>query len=246
MTRIAMGDHSHFEVIPGDQVIFSSRVIPGNEVAINRVINHLYKRGAEVHQTGRSPVHASGHAHREEQKLMLSLTQPLFFVPIHGEYRMLARHAALADSMGVEETFVLENGDIFALWEDSGEVIGRAPAGRMLVDGKGTDDLPSVVLQDRRKLARTGIVVAWLVLDVNTGDIVSGPNLSTHGVIGSEAGDDLLEEAARAATKEIERLSSESRCESTEVVETMRLAVRRVFNKRIDSKPVVVPIVHEP
>ena len=245
LNRIAMGDHSLCQLIPGDQVIFSSRVIPGNEVGINRVINHLYKRGAKVHQSDRYSVHASGHAHREEQKLMLSLTQPLFFVPVHGEYRMLAQHAALAKSMGVEDTFVLANGDILVLWEDSGEVVGRAPAGRVLVDGKGTDDLPSVVLQDRRKLARTGIVVAWLVLDVNTGEIVSGPNLSTHGVIGSEAGDDLLEEAALAATKAIEGLSTESRCESSEVAETMRIAVRRVFNKRIESKPVVVPIVHE-
>ena len=245
LTRISMGDHSLFEVVPGDQVIYSSRVIPGNEVSINRVINHLYKRGAEVHQSSAKPIHATGHAHREEQKLMLSLTQPLFFVPIHGEYRMLARHAAMAKAMGVEDTFILENGDILGLWEDSGEIVGRAPAGRVLVDGKGTDDLPSVVLQDRRKLARTGIVVAWLVLDVNTGDIINGPNLSTHGVIGSEAGDDILAEAACAATKAIESLSTESRCASSEVAETMRIAVRRVFNRRIESKPVVVPIVHE-
>ena len=245
LTRIALGNHSLLQILPGDQVIFSSRVIPGNETAVNRVINHLYRRGAEVHQADGRIIHASGHACRDEQKLMLSLTQPLFFVPIHGEYRMLARHAALAKSVGVDETFVLENGDVLGLWEDSGEIVGRVAAGRVLVDGKGTDDLPSVVLQDRRKLARTGIVVAWLVLDVSTGEIVSGPKLLTHGVFGSEPGDDLIEEAANAARKAIEELSAESRSVSTEVAETMRIATRRVFNRRIDSKPVVVPIVHE-
>ncbi len=245
LTRIAMGDHSQFYITPGDLVIYSSRVIPGNEAAINRVINHLYRKGADVRQSHQHEAHASGHACQQEQRLILNLTRPRFFVPLHGEYRMLAQHAAIADQLGAEKTFVMDNGEVLGVWEDDAQRLGRVASGRVLVDGKGTDDLPSPVLQDRRKLARTGIVVAWLLLDGSTGEVVSGPKLLTQGVLGISDGDELVEDACRAALQAISELKAESRSEAAEVAETMRRAVRRLFNKTIDSKPVVVPIVHE-
>lgn len=245
MTRIAMGDHPQFKATTGDLVIFSSRVIPGNETSINRMVNHLYRKGATVRWSKHGPVHASGHACREEQKLILNLTRPRFFVPIHGEFRHLAQHAALADELGVDESFVLENGQVLGLWDDGAEVFGRVSSGRALVDGRGTDDLPSSVLQDRRKLARTGIVVVWMVLDCETGELVSGPKLFAQGVINSHRDEDLMAEAAAVARSAIDELSEESRTVPAEVAETARRAVRRVFNKHLESKPVVVPIVHE-
>ncbi|MCA9563087.1 MAG: ribonuclease J, partial [Myxococcales bacterium] len=139
LTRIAMGDHRLFRLTRGDYVVFSSRVIPGNESSVNRVINHLYKHGARVFQAGDTPlpIHASGHAYQEEQKLLLGLTRPRFFVPIHGEYRHLAKHARLAEDMGVESAIVLQNGEVLTVWEDQVKRPGRVPAGRVLVDGKG-------------------------------------------------------------------------------------------------------------
>jgi ribonuclease J len=246
LTRIAMDDHRQFEVLPGDYVIYSSRVIPGNEVSVSRVINHLYRRGVRVFQAWDNPgIHASGHGKRLEQQLLINLIRPLFFLPIHGEYRMLAKHAAMAEELGVEETFILDNGDVLTLWEDAAEVTGRVSAGRVMVQGKGTDESPSVVLQDRRKLARAGIVVAWLVLDLNTGEVVSGPRLLMQGVMTLDNDEALTAEASKAALDAIKELNLESRREPAEVAEAVRRAIRRVFNKRTERKPVVVPIVHE-
>lgn len=245
LTRIAMGDHHQFHVDPSDLVIFSSRVIPGNEKAVSRVINHLYRRGAQVYDGDPRRVHASGHACREELKLLLSLVRPEYFVPVHGEYRHLAKHARLAEDLGVEESFLLLNGDVLRFTEEEAEIRGRIPAGRVLIDGKGTDDLPSSVLQDRRKLARTGIVVAWLVLDATSGEVVSGPRLLSQGVFGLTDAQHIEAEASRSTLDAIAAMSTESRLEASEVAEAMRRAVRRCFNRYLDAKPVVVPIVHE-
>jgi ribonuclease J len=240
-----MDDHPFFKALPGDRVVFSSRMIPGNEKAIHRIINHLYRRGATVVLDPPHAVHASGHACREEQKLLINLVQPDTFVPIHGEYRHLAEHASLAEDLGVADVILLETGDVLTVWDDDFELTGRVPSGHVLVDGKATDDAPSVALQDRRKLARSGIVVAWLVLDVNSGEVISGPELMVQGVVGLEDREALISEASRYALAEVSKLNRESRREPAEVGETLRLAVRRVFNRRIERKPVVVPIVHE-
>jgi len=244
LTRVAMGDHRSMSVLPGDLVLFSSRVIPGNETSVSRVKNHLYRRGAAVY-SGPHFIHVSGHACQEEQKLLLNLIRPDIFVPIHGEYRHLARHAKLAEQLGVSEAFIMQNGDALTLWEDDAEVSHRVAAGRVLVDGKGTDELPSPILQDRRKLARTGIVVAWLVLDASTGDVVDGPRLISQGVIQNGSSGTLDADAGRAVLEAIDELSVESRREATEVAEAMRRAVRRCYNRHLETKPVVVPIVHE-
>lgn len=246
MTRIAHNDHHQLSIIPGDFVVFSSRVIPGNGRAVGRVIDQLHRYGASVFEWATHPVHASGHAAREEQKLMINLIQPDIFVPIHGEYRHLVRHAELAEELGVEDSFVIENGDVLTFWDDAAaEVSGRVAAGKMLVDGKAIEDAPSVALQDRRRLARTGIVVAWLVLDVSSGEVVSGPRLMSQGVIGADAPKDLEGEATRVALEAVQALNVESRKDAAEVAETMRRAVRRLFNQKLERKPVVVPIVHE-
>jgi ribonuclease J len=245
MTRMAHNDHHQLKIVPGDWVVFSSRVIPGNERPVGRVIDQLHRYGATVFEWATHPVHASGHAAREELKLILNLTRPDMFVPIHGEYRHLVKHAELAEELGVEDAFIIENGDVLTLWEDSAEVTDRISAGRALVDGKHVEDAPSVALQDRRRLARTGIVVAWLVLDASTGEVVGGPRLMSQGVLGAEAPAGLEKEAARVALEAVQALSAESRRDVGEVAETMRRAVRRLFNQKLERKPVVIPIVHE-
>lgn len=244
LTRIALDDHPHIHMLPGDHMIFSSRVIPGNERAVSRVINHLHRRGATVVTYPKALVHASGHACQEEQKLLISLLDPDVFVPIHGEYRHLVKHAGLAESLGVD-TLLIENGEVLSLTENTAEVVGTVPVGRVMVDGKGMADGINVVLKDRRKLARTGIVVAWLIIDGTTGVIVSGPELLTQGVMAHGTKKDLIQTAIDAAQAAIGELNLESRCDPAEVSEATRLAIRRVFNKHLDTKPVVVPIVHQ-
>jgi len=243
LTRIALDDHPHLHMLPGDHMIFSSRVIPGNERAVSRIINHLHRRGATVITYPKTPVHASGHACQEEQKLLINLLDPDLFVPIHGEYRHLVKHAGLAESLGVD-TLLIENGEVLSVNGNTAEVVGTVPVGRVMVAGKGMADGINVALQDRRKLARTGLVVAWLVIDGTTGVIVSGPELLTQGVMAHGTKGDLIQMAIESAKAAIGELNLESRCDPAEVAEATRLAIRRVFNKHLDTKPVVVPIVH--
>ncbi|MBN1944939.1 MAG: ribonuclease J [Bradymonadales bacterium] len=245
LTQIAMDDHPWFSILPGDYVVFSSRVIPGNQVAVDRICDHLYRRGARVFRHPQYGVHASGHACQSDQQLLISLVKPLFFVPVHGEYRHLARHAELAEELGVEEAFILENGDVLSLWEDEARRTGTVTAGRVIVDGKGLDEASGVALRDRKKLARGGIVVAWLVLDASSGEVVFGPRLLTQGVVGADPGQDLIEEAVQEALRAIQALNVASRRETAEVGEALRIAVRKVFHRRIENKPVVVPVVYE-
>jgi ribonuclease J len=176
---------------------------------------------------------------------MIQLTRPRFMVPIHGEYRYLARHAAMAREQGVEDTRILENGSVLSLWKDAASVTGRVQAGRVIVDGKGIDEERSEALQDRRKLAAAGLVVAWLILDASSGEVVHGPRLLSHGVIGVGEDETVLDDASREALEAIQKLSPASRREAAEVGEAVRLAVRRVFNRRWETKPMVIPIVHE-
>jgi ribonuclease J len=199
LARMANRDHRHVEIQRGDTVVLSSSPIPGNELLINRTIDNLYRLGAQVLYSRIADVHVRGHAAQEELKLMLGLVRPKFFVPVHGEFRHLVMHAALARTMGVaqENAFALEDGDILELDGQRAEVADRAPADYVYVDGLGMG-LDRVVLRDRRHLASDGILVAILTVDKHTGKPMGHPDVVSRGFVAEEMSDDLLERASQA------------------------------------------------
>lgn len=247
LTRIAMNGHPQVSAAAGDTVVLSSRVIPGNERAITNLINHFYRRGAEVITSRTAPCHVSGHASQEELKLMLALTRPRFFVPVHGEYRHLAEHCRLARGVGVaaEACFLLEDGQVLAVGRSGASRDAPVAAGRVFVDGKGVGDVGDVVLRDRRHLSAGGLVLAILAVNQQTGDVLAGPDLVSRGVLLEDMNPDHLEEARVAVLDALANMSSESRTDPVEVKEEMRKALRRYFNRTLGRRPVVLPFVVE-
>ena len=200
LVRIANREHREIQIIPGDTVILSSTPIPGNETVVSRTIDNLFRQGAEVLYDKVALVHVHGHASQEELKLMLNLTRPKFFVPVHGAYRHLIAHTALAHSQGVpqENTFVLEDGDVLELSDAGGETVGQVPAGHVYIDGKHMWDMKSVVLRDRQALSRDGIVVVMLTVD-KAGRVVKRPAVVSSGFVDISESTDLLERTSEAA-----------------------------------------------
>ena len=246
LVRIAMGDHALVRLDPGDVVVLSSRIIPGNERAISSLMNHLYRRGAVVLHDRMARVHVSGHASQEELKLVLNLVRPRHFVPVHGEYRHLVRHQRLAMEVGVpaEGCHLLEDGDVLELDDAGARRAERVIAGRVFVDGKGIGDVKDVVLRDRRHLSEDGLVLAVLAIHQRSGEIVAGPDLVSRGVVGEEASPEVLEAARGAVMEALVALNPESRTDPAEVKEEIRRALRRYF-KRLDRRPVILPFVME-
>jgi len=246
LVRIAMGDHALVRLDPGDVVVLSSRIIPGNERAISSLMNHLYRRGAVVLHDRMARVHVSGHASQEELKLVLNLVRPRHFVPVHGEYRHLVRHQRLAMEVGVpaEGCHLLEDGDVLELDDAGARRAERVIAGRVFVDGKGIGDVKDVVLRDRRHLSEDGLVLAVLAIHQRSGEIVAGPDLVSRGVVGEEASPEVLDAARGAVMEALVALNPESRTDPAEVKEEIRRALRRYF-KRLDRRPVILPFVME-
>jgi ribonuclease J len=244
LSRIAAGDHSQVKLDPGDTVILSSRVIPGNERTIARLINHLYRRGAEVYYEAVACVHVSGHASQEELRLMLNLVRPQFFVPIHGEYRHLVRHCELAREVGIDPNgiFLLENGQVLELSADGASIAKSVQAGRVFVDGLG--GIEEEVLRDRRHVAEDGLVVAILGIEQQTGELLTGPDLLSRGFLPTTDGEGFAaaKEAVRVTLSELPR---ESRTDSGIVKEQVRQALRRYFRRTLGRRPVVLPVVME-
>jgi ribonuclease J len=195
LVRMAIGEHRQVNIRPGDHVVVSSTPIPGNEELVNRTIDNLYRAGAEVYYHERAAVHVSGHASREEHKMMLNLIRPRFFVPIHGEYRHLVHHARIAEGAGIprENIFVVESGQVLEFGPDWGRVNGRVAEGHVLVDGLGVGDVGSVVLRDRHLLSRDGFVVVVLAVDADSGTLVQGPDIITRGFVYLRDASELIE-----------------------------------------------------
>ncbi len=244
LARMAHDDHRNLNIKPSDTIVLSARQIPGNEYGINEMINNLLKRGATVITADDRPIHCSGHGKQEEMKLMMNLTKPDYLVPVHGEYRMRQRHAALGESVGIDDSLLIENGDVLEFTEDYAEVIGEVDHGRLLVDGRNVGDPEDFQLHDRRKLANAGIVIAFGVLDRDHGELTEPLELLQRGVIGPADGDQILEGAARAGDKSIDALSSNARGDLSEVREAIRQEVRRYFQDNVNRRPVVIPIIH--
>jgi len=247
LSRIATDDYPAIAASPGDVVVLSSRVIPGNERPITTLVNHLCRRGAEVLWEGTADIHVSGHASQEDLRLVLRLTQPKYFVPIHGEYRHLARHVALAEETGLERSrcFLLEDGQTLVIDPDGARGGGHVEAGRVFVDGKGVGDVEEVVLRDRRHLSQDGLVLAILGIHPTSGAVVAGPELVSRGFVLEGAHQPLLQEARAAILAALEGISPEGRGDPLEVHESVRRTLKKFFDKRLDRRPMILPFIME-
>jgi ribonuclease J len=249
MSRIAIDDHRHVKLAPDDTVVLSARAIPGNEKAIGRVMNHIARRGADVIYEGIKHVHVSGHGSEEELKLMLSLVRPRYFVPVHGEYRQLSRHARIAARVfaGREprpEILLIENGDVLHFDDAGARVAGKAPAGRILIDGTRTGEVDDEVLRDRRHLAEDGLVVPVVAINKQTGALEGVPEIITRGFV-MEDSQALLADGARVLIDVVEQASIEERTDQGLIKEKLRTELRRFFRKRSGRRPFVVPVIME-
>ncbi|HTP66972.1 MAG TPA: ribonuclease J [Geobacteraceae bacterium] len=247
LARIAMDDHKQIRLERGDTVILSSRFIPGNEKTISDLINHLYRRGAEVFHEKVSEVHVSGHASQEELKLMLNLVRPRFFIPVHGEYRHLVKHAQLAQKVGIaEERCVLAlNGDVVTFNGDGCAIDGTVETGRVFVDGKGIGDVGEVVLKDRKHLSEDGMVVVIIAINQATGEIIYGPDIVSRGFVFQDESQEYLDEAKKVVLDTLASVNVEVMGEWGEVKQEVRRILRRFFNKTIERRPVILPLILE-
>jgi ribonuclease J len=245
--RVALGNHRLIKIEQGDTVVLSARFIPGNEKTIYNLINHLFRRGAEVHYEKVSEIHVSGHASQEELKTMLQLVRPRFFVPIHGEFRHLVKHLQLAQRVGVapENCFLLEDGDVLELTSERARKVNPVSAGRVFVDGKGVGDVEDVVIRDRRHLSEDGMVLAVMAIHQQTGDLVAGPDLISRGFMRSEEGEEILVRAKSIVLETIRGFNRGTRTDPAELQEEVRKALRRYFYKTVERRPVVLPLIME-
>ena len=247
LSRMAIGAHRHVPLEAGDVVVFAARAIPGNQHTIDRVMNHIARRGARVVDDQSKRVHVSGHGSEEDLKLMLSLTSPRCFVPIHGEYRYLAHHARLAEqvSRGSATVLLAENGDRICFDESGGWIGEPIGAGRVLIDGTRTGEVADEVLRDRRHLAVDGVVVAVLAVNAHTGRIEQDPELITRGFVVDTTTEALLDAAASRLRALAAEASVEERTDQGVMGERVRVELQRFFRKRCGRRPLVLPVIME-
>lgn len=246
LTRMAFNDHKKLKVKKGDAIVLSSKFIPGNERTIQNIINHLYRQGAEVIHEQVRDIHASGHASREELKAMINLVQPRYFIPIHGEYRHLVKHRRLAMGMGIpeENCLLAEDGNVIVLNPEGVSIEGKVETGRVLVDGKGVGDVEGLVLRDRKHLAEDGLVVASLVINKETKEILSGPDIFSRGFIHEESKPEILDAAKCIIFEIFDRLLEEDfEVDCAGLQAEIRRELKRFFNRALNRRPVIYPIV---
>jgi ribonuclease J len=245
LARMAVDRHKHVKIQPGDTVVHSAHPIPGNEEMVGRTINRLIQRGATVLYSRVAPVHVSGHASSEEQRLLLNIVRPKFFVPIHGELRHLTRHAQLAHDLGMplENTFVVENGYILEFDRESGSVGERVPGGYVFVDGLGVGDVGPAVLRDRETLARDGFVVACVQRDVETGRLLGPPDIISRGFVFLRDSDELLAKAGDQVQDLV--VSSPPGMKASTLEDKMRTLLANFLYQETKRRPMVIPVVIE-
>lgn len=247
LTRIAVGDHRRVEIRKGDLVIIAASPVPGNEKMVSRTIDNLFRRGAKVIYEPESLVHVSGHASREELKLMVNLVRPRFFLPVHGEYRHMVHHADLALDLGIppENVVIGENGIILELTRDSCRVTGRAPSGNVLVDGLGVGDVGTVVLRDRKLLAQDGIVVAVIAIDKDEGFLSSGPDIISRGFIYVKESEPLIEEAKSELRALLEASFEKGPPDWGVIKSDTKDLLGRYFFEKTGRRPMILPVIVE-
>ncbi|CAN5348553.1 ribonuclease J [soil metagenome] len=248
LSRMAMDSHRSVKIEPGDSVIMSARLIPGNEKAIYRLINHLMRRGAKLYFTGNTPnVHVSGHAYRDDMRHLINLVNPKYLVPVHGEFRHFHEHAQLAYETGLQrdEVLIIENGDCLEVTANYAKVIGKIPHGRIFVDGKVVGDVEEVVIRDRKYLSEDGVVTVIMSVSRENGEILAGPFLHSRGFMGEEESKPLLEEAAKIVVDAYNAIDPEGKEEATVIQATVKKALRTYLKKRTARFPVILPLIME-
>ena len=246
LSRAAVDNHKHARILPGDTVVLSSRVIPGNEKSIYRVIDHLYRRDAHViYDDGASGlIHVSGHASQEEQRLMINLLKPKFFIPVHGDYRHLKKHAELAQSVGVVDlALVIENGDVLELDRADARKTGKVTAGRVCIDSGSTADVvEDLVIRDRRHLSEDGFVLPILTINKLTGKVERPPDVFTRGFVADEG---LLDAARNVVAQTLENSSAEEKADYGVIKEKIRIDLKRYIQKSTSRRPLIMPVILE-
>lgn len=247
LSRIATDDHKVIKIKEGDTVILSAKMIPGNERSIGKIINHLFRRGANVIYEKVSEVHVSGHASKEELKLMLNLIKPKYFMPIHGEYRHLVYHSMLAKKTDIppENIFILKNGDILEITEAGARRNGTVSSGRIFIDGKGMGDVEEMVLRDRLRLAHDGIVLILLAVQKLSGTIVSGPEIISRGFIFEDASQEVISNVRELLTETIRGLDRELISDSSLLKAKLRSTLKKYLRNTMDRRPMIMPVIIE-
>ncbi|HEY8348395.1 MAG TPA: ribonuclease J [Clostridia bacterium] len=247
LSRIAVNEHKKVEIEPGDLVIISASPIPGNEKSIFKVINELFKKGADVIYESLADVHVSGHACQEELKLMHSLVRPRFFMPVHGEYRHLKQHANLAAKMGMpsENIFMMENGQVLELGPDSARINGSVTSGRILVDGLGVGDVGSIVLRDRKLLSQDGLIVVVITTEKESGQIIAGPDIISRGFVYVRESEDLMENAREIIKQTLAKLDGKRANDWAAKKNVIKNDLREYLYEKTKRKPMILPIIME-
>lgn len=247
LSKMASRDHKWIQIEPGDTVIISATPVPGNETAVYRTINQLFKRGANVFYESISGVHVSGHAAQEELKLMINLVRPQYFIPIHGEYRHLEHHARIAEELGIprENIFVLENGDVVEFDKKGARAKGRVTAGVVFVDGLGVGDIGDVVLRDRHQLSQDGIFIVVVTVDQHTGEIVAGPDIISRGFVYMKEAGELIDEARERVRVSFEESAKVEVTDWTVLRNHVRDVMSKFLYEKTRRRPMIMPIIME-
>ena len=247
LTRMSMSDHRKVGIVPGDTVIISATPIPGNEKLVSKTIDNLMKLGANVIYGRNQGIHVSGHASREELKLMHNLVRPKFFIPVHGEYHHLVQHARLARELGMpkENIFISENGQILEFTRDKGQVAGKVTAGMVMVDGLGVGDVGNIVLRDRRQLSQDGILIVVVTMNKQTHRVVSGPDIVSRGFVYVRESEALMDEATARVQQALDRCEDEKVKEWAAIKSNVRDALGRYLFEKTRRRPMILQIIME-
>ena len=247
LARIAFAEHKKLTIRNTDMVIISATPIPGNEKSVSRVINQLYRTGANVIYEALAEVHVSGHACQEELKLIHTLVHPQFFIPVHGEYRHLYHHANLAKTLGMddEHVHISQNGEVIELTGSAMDVAGTVPSGEVLIDGLGIGDVGNVVLRDRKHLSQDGLLIVVLAVDHETGAVVSGPDIISRGFVYVRESDDLFEGARAAVSQALKAYPTIVSGDWNSVKSSIREALQRYVYSTLKRSPMILPIISE-
>ena len=247
LTRMAAGEHKKVVITPNDLIIISATPIPGNEKFVSKVIDDLMQIGAEVVYSALEDIHVSGHACQEEQKLLIALTRPKYFIPVHGEYRQLQAHSDTAMQMGIEKEniFALTNGRILELNEQSAKLTGTVPFGRVLVDGLGVGDVGNIVLRDRQHLSQDGLIIIVLTMDSSTGEVVSGPDVISRGFVYVRESENLMDDIKKIVREEIRKCEEKQIKDWSTIKSNLRDGLRDYVYQKTKRNPMILPIIME-
>ena len=247
LTRMAAGEHKKVVITPNDLVIISATAIPGNEKLVSKVIDKLMQIGAEVVYSALEDIHVSGHACQEEQKLIMSLVRPKFFLPVHGEYRQLRAHAETAKKMGIpaENIFMLENGRVLELNEKEAKITTSVPSGKILVDGLGVGDVGNIVLRDRQHLSQDGLIIIVMTMDAGSGEIVSGPDVISRGFVYVRESENLMEDVKKQIREEVRYFEERNITDWSTIKTALKDNLRDYIFQKTKRNPMILPIIME-